>query len=323
MFWLLILAYSTLYAGFKTDTLHTSGGAYLTRMSTPSAGITRANIDTSKTRHAVADTGTFGIIKGAKTIRDTTTFTGGAYFAGIARFAGTLYAPTADIDTVLGGTVWNLVNERKLQIRYDSVITIRSRNNSGSAERLRYEAENHRFNGNAIFENGVKVVGACTTSTLNTGNGDNELYPMNQDVRTTASPEFAGITIAGGSQLTNFSKGTFVCSLYVNNNTDFVGRGTVQYQVVDSLVTLRFPYISGTITTAGVSGVNVRNVPTALRSGKSQQTNPVSMYENGGYNIGLFTATNISLYFYFTTSASGSPATGTFTVDRCVVQYFL
>jgi hypothetical protein len=42
-------------AGQRTDTLYTSGGAYLTRLSTPAAGITRANIDTSKIRALLVD----------------------------------------------------------------------------------------------------------------------------------------------------------------------------------------------------------------------------------------------------------------------------
>lgn len=64
-------------AGTKTDTLYTSGGAYLTRLSTPAAGITRVNIDTSKTRHATADSATIPVLKGHTTKRDSTTFTGG------------------------------------------------------------------------------------------------------------------------------------------------------------------------------------------------------------------------------------------------------
>lgn len=35
-------------------------------------------------------------------IKDSTKFAGGAYFAGIARFAGTLYAPVVDIDSLVG-----------------------------------------------------------------------------------------------------------------------------------------------------------------------------------------------------------------------------
>jgi hypothetical protein len=36
--------------------------------------------------------------------------------------------------------------------------------------------------------------GALSSTTLNTGNGANELYPMNQDVQTTASPTFVKVT---------------------------------------------------------------------------------------------------------------------------------
>src|SRR6056297_1977357 len=42
-----------------------------------------------------------------------------------------------------------------------------------------------------------KVNGAFTSNTLNTGQGDNELYAMNQNLETTDSPTFAGGTFNG------------------------------------------------------------------------------------------------------------------------------
>jgi hypothetical protein len=42
----------------------------------------------------------------------------------------------------------------------------------------------------------LRTTDAVTFSTVNTGHGDNELYPMNQDVRSSASPTFADATIA-------------------------------------------------------------------------------------------------------------------------------
>lgn len=294
-------------SGKKTDSL------YLRTFQAVTAGITRANIDTSHTRHATADSATIPVFKGAKTIRDTTTFTGGAYFAGIAQFAGTLHAPVVNIDSMVGDVA--IGGKLSILTGGGSVgLKVNGGANTG-VNIAEFGAGSSRNKIVVINDNGYLGVKDSTPE-----------YPLDVtgDGRFTGTlTTSTGITIAGGSQLTNFSKGTFVCSLYVNNNTDFVGHGTVQYQVVDSLVTLRFPYISGTITTSGVSGVNVRNVPTALRSGKSEQDVPASIYENGGYNIGLFKATNGLLYFYFITSSTGTPATGTFSLNRCVVQYFL
>jgi hypothetical protein len=214
-------------AGTKTDTLYTSGGAYLTRLSTPSAGITRANIDTSKTRHATADSATIPIFKGAKTFRDTTTFTGGAYFAGIGRFAGTLIAPVAKIDSLtsrlkVGGDIsaYNVADNCYMYSTSTcgTIYTGSSKAggasfHAGIADAMKILASgnyplviSHNNNQPIIFgtndiERGkiygngnVEFAGALTTTTLNTGNGDNELYPMNQDVRTTASPTFVNVT---------------------------------------------------------------------------------------------------------------------------------
>ena len=40
-------------------------------------------------------------------------------------------------------------------------------------------------------------VGSSSAATLNTGNGDNELYPMNQDVTTAADVSFNSVTTTG------------------------------------------------------------------------------------------------------------------------------
>lgn len=44
-----------------------------------------------------------------------------------------------------------------------------------------------------IDEAVVKVTGIITASTINTGNGNNELYPMNQDVKYTADPYWTNV----------------------------------------------------------------------------------------------------------------------------------
>src|SRR6056297_3497046 len=48
-----------------------------------------------------------------------------------------------------------------------------------------------------FVEGNGKINGAFTTNTLNTGQGDNELYAMNQNLETTDSPTFAGGTFNG------------------------------------------------------------------------------------------------------------------------------
>lgn len=55
--------------------------------------------------------------------------------------------------------------------------------------------------GSTKFEttsSGISVTGNITATTVNTGHGDNELYAMNQNVRTTDSPTFGGLTLNGG-----------------------------------------------------------------------------------------------------------------------------
>ena len=46
---------------------------------------------------------------------------------------------------------------------------------------------------------------AVVATTVNTGQGANELYAMNQNVRTTDSPTFGGLTLNGGVQLNSYN----------------------------------------------------------------------------------------------------------------------
>lgn len=83
------------FSGVKSDTSYISGGSYTERLHTPSAGITRANIDTFHTRHATADSATIPVEKGVKTFRDS------SYFAsGIKAPRG--YFELANIDSIYG-----------------------------------------------------------------------------------------------------------------------------------------------------------------------------------------------------------------------------
>jgi hypothetical protein len=65
----------------------------------------------------------------------------------------------------------------------------------------------------------IATTSAVTFATLNTGQGDNELYAMNQNVRTTDSPSFNNLTLTADLTVdTN--------TLYVDSTDNFVGIGT-------------------------------------------------------------------------------------------------
>lgn len=81
-----------------SDTMYNSGGLYSERVSTPSAGITRINIDTSKTRHLNADSATISVFKGTKIIRDSSAFTGGVNIARV-------WTPQLNITNATAGRV--------------------------------------------------------------------------------------------------------------------------------------------------------------------------------------------------------------------------
>ena len=55
----------------------------------------------------------------------------------------------------------------------------------------------HGSNNLYPMNQGVRTTDAVTFSTVNTGQGNNDLYAMNQDVRTTDSMTFVGLTLTG------------------------------------------------------------------------------------------------------------------------------
>ena len=67
------MVYCVAFSGVKSDTSYISGGSYTERLHTPAAGVTRANIDTSYTRHATADSATIPVLKGNVVVRGAVT----------------------------------------------------------------------------------------------------------------------------------------------------------------------------------------------------------------------------------------------------------
>ena len=58
---------------------------------------------------------------------------------------------------------------------------------------------------NNLTNIGTISSGAITAPTVNTGQGANELYAMNQNIRTTDSPTFGGLTLNGGVQFNGYN----------------------------------------------------------------------------------------------------------------------
>lgn len=140
---------------------------------------------------------------------------------------------------------------------------------------------------NVSFGSGT-FSGALSGSTLNTGNGANELYPMNQAVTTTSDvvfdstrtrvSVFDSVKLGTGSYLKNYLDTTFYDSLF-NGSTYTSQRALARIVCVGNVVTLYQPTI-----TASVSGslVTIRGIPTKLRP---TNTVDVSMVVTNNSNI--------------------------------------
>jgi len=66
--------------------------------------------------------------------------------------------------------------------------------------------------GNPPIRDPPVISGPITVTTIDTGQGANEVYPMNQAVRTTDSPSFTAITLGGTTPLTSYIEDTHTAS---------------------------------------------------------------------------------------------------------------
>ena len=69
-------------------------------------------------------------------------------------------------------------------------------------------ADTHTFTGPITASNSISSSGRLYAKSLNTGQGDYELYEMNQNVTNTSNVQFANITTTGNSNLGNASSDT-------------------------------------------------------------------------------------------------------------------
>ena len=85
------------------------------------------------------------------------------------------------------------------------------------------------FSGSAIsLLKPTTISGSLTCSTINTGQGANELYGMNQSVKTTDSPTFAGATINGHINPTTTPTESTTATISAVGQTVYLPRGIYQ-----------------------------------------------------------------------------------------------
>jgi hypothetical protein len=85
-----------------------------------------------------------------------------------------------------------------------------------------------RSNGTFNLNIGTISSGAITATTVNTGHGANELYAMNQNVRTSDSPTFQDLTVQGNLSITGDINSYNVTDLDVTDKTITVGAGQTE-----------------------------------------------------------------------------------------------
>ena len=78
------------------------------------------------------------------------------------------------------------------------------------------------------YANNSVSVGALSATTLNTGHGANELYAMNQNVRTTDNVTFDDLTVTGNLTITGDINSYNVTDLDVTDKTITIGKGQTE-----------------------------------------------------------------------------------------------
>lgn len=278
-------------SGKKADSL------WIRTFQAVTAGITRINTDSSDNRIITADSATIPVLKGAKTIRDTTTFTGGAYFAGIGRFAGTLYAPVVDIDSIAGPlAIAGAVSVSQIGDAITSGLNLKSYTGSSywriasiSTGKL-YISWNSTSYTTIDSTGKIEHLGNITATTLNTGNGDCEVYPH--------------IT------------GSFPCTLKTSDVT-VQQIGTAYWTKIGNVFTCTFPYLSGESNSAFLRVYcSVPYLPRAsVIAGCNARNNGTTVAAYGGVASSVVDYVDISLY------GSGFTGSGTKTVFSHSVTY--
>ncbi len=149
--------------------------------------------------------------------------------------------------------------------------------------------------------------GALTAATLNTGQGANELYAMNQNVQTTDSPTFAtgnftGIVNVSSASTSNFGNGT-TGSIKIGDGTISKTSGS-SFNMNSGLVLVS----SLSATTGAFSGAVTA---TSFGTGLVQSTASGNSYFTGG-NVGIGTNGPSSPLQIGPASAAGSPTSNLF-----------
>lgn len=141
--------------------------------------------------------------------------------------------------------------------------------------------------------------GAITGTTLNTGNGANELYAMDQNVLTTSDVSFDSsktrvsvfdsLKLGTGSYLKTYLDTTFYDSLYCDGVYSG-SRGIARIIQIGKQITLYQPSLSGTVVAS--STTEIRGIPSKFRDGTHFYYPQITISENSvNYLTGILRIT--------------------------------
>jgi hypothetical protein len=143
---------------------------------------------------------------------------------------GTVYVRVSGTDTLtaeyvtdISSYAWNSAHNAMISGSY-TLLPYMLIKSGTSWTKYRFEQHKQAFGDTRL--NSLAVVGAISGASINTGHGANELYPMNQAVRTTDSPTFAKLTLTtsveGSKSIAGGSSWVIPAGIYVVENTVYV-----------------------------------------------------------------------------------------------------
>ncbi len=138
------------------------------------------------------------------------------------------------------------------------------------------------FSGASASYDTITVANGISSANLNTGNGANELYAMDQDVQTADNVIFDSITVANGINISgdpfNYSTGKFYATY-----TGFSGtvQDSIRYTIIGNVVVLSFDAFTATSNAPSFS-IDTASVPSILYPSFDIVSPGSGVQDNGG-----------------------------------------
>lgn len=173
--------------------------------------------------------------------------------------------------------------------------------------------------------------GALSSTTLNTGLGNNELHPMDQAVLTTSDvtfdstrtrvSKFDSLQLGTGSYLKTYVEGSFPCTLKTSDVT-VQQIDDAYYTKIGNVLTISFPSLSGTSNSLSLRVYcSLPYLPKRQLVGYNYSTGYFKVSNSGSLVDGNYVYTSFNPTYINMNIPSGFTASGSKGISPCTISY--